>query len=225
MAGKHMQQNKGSKKPVIIVVSIVAALAVIGVAAFFIINFFNNQNNTKKAPQTTTAAVTTVAPQTDATAASGGNEGQGSSDPSDGDSSATEQPAESVHVEPTTLDINIPTEEGSEITHFSASYAPNGVVEDLATGESVTLNDVFGSTYPGGTLTFNEDGSFIDTIGGSGVDSGQYNVENKEIKATYVYDRNMDITVMEWNDDGTPASFYIIYGSDGNGYRVYFSES
>lgn len=220
MAGRHAAPESGSKKAVFIVITVIAALAVVGAAGFFVYtNFFADKNN-KKDEQTTTVAVSTV-PDTKATE----ENGQASSGLPD-NPPTTEQPAsEDDHQESTTLNINIPTEEGSTITHFNASFAPNGEVINLATGESATLRDVFGSIYPGGVITFNEDGSFTDTIGGTGIDSGEYLVENGVIKATYVYDRNMDITVTEWNDDNTPSEFYITYGSEGDGFRVYFSES
>lgn len=224
MAGKHAAPESGSKKAVFIVITVIASLAVIGAAAFFVYtNFFMNKSDDKKDVQPTTVSATTVS-----TSASDTTEdnGQASSTDLPDNPPATEEPAATdEHQADTTVDINIPTEEGSTITHFNASYAPNGEVINLATGESATLRDVFGSTYPGGVLTFNDDGTFTDTIGGTGVDSGEYNVENGVIKATYVYDRNMDITVTSWNDDNSPSEFYITYGSEGDGFRVYFSES
>lgn len=233
MAGRHAAKEPASKKAVFIIVTVIAVLAVIGAGTFFVFKNFimkdSNNSGTTTAP-VTTVGNETVEPQNSETEDTEETEeetenwdDQETTDLPDNEPT-TEAPAETNETQQeTTLDINIPTEEGSDITHFNASYVPNGEVIDLSTGESATLHDVFGSTYPGGALTFNEDGTFTDTIGGSGVDSGEYNVENSEIKATYAYDRNMDITVTSWNDDNTPAAFYITYGSDGNGYRVFFS--
>ncbi len=210
MAGKHAAPSTGSKKPLIITISVVAAIAVIAAVTVIIIMMNNKSSEPDKKPtQATTAALSTAAETT-------------RSLPDNPPS--TEKPAENHSTEPaTTLNINIPTEAGSVITHFNATYIPNGEVLDATTGASMTLRDVFGSGYANGVLTFNEDGTFTDSLSSSGTESGQYNVENGEIKATYATDRNMDITVTEWNEaDKTPAAFYIIYNG---GFIVYFSEN
>jgi hypothetical protein len=77
---------------------------------------------------------------------------------------------------------------------------------------------VFGSGYnTSGVITFNNDGTFSDTIPSENARTGGYVVQNNKIIATYSDDKNMEITVTEW-DGNTPASFYIVYA----GYNVYF---
>ena len=221
MAGKHAAPSSGSKKPLIIIIAIVLALAIAGASVFFILTASKNKNQQNTATTAATAATTAPA----STAAT--QPGQTQPVTSGSDAQATTGASSHSDSEPeTTMEINIPTEEGSTVTYFNASYIPSGEVIDLSTGESASLRDVFGEMYPGGVLTFNEDGTFTDTLGSSGVDSGEYLVENGEVKATYIYDRNMNITVLEWNDETkAPASFYITYGSGDNGYQVYFSEN
>lgn len=217
MAGRHAAKST-PKKPVIIVVVAVLAVAAVVAVALFLTNKGGSSDSGSIQPST--IASTTQAENTESA-----TESQTVNNLPDNPPANSEQPAASdVERETEPIDIAIPTEEGSEISYFNASYIPNGEVIDLSTGESVTLRDVFGSTYPGGVLTFNDDGTFTDTISASGVDSGAYLVENGQIKATYVYDRNMDITVTEWNDD-VPSAFYIIYGTGENGFKVFFSEN
>lgn len=223
MAGKHAKPSSGSKKPLVIVIAVVVALAIAGTSVFFILRA-NNKNNKQTTSTTAATASTTVPNSTSATAPTGQasttNSGGSAEQETTGASSHSESEQE------TTMNINIPTEEGSTVTYFNASYIPNGEVIDLSTGEKVSLRDVFGETYPNGVLTFNDDGTFVDTLGSTGVDSGEYLVENGEIKATYIYDRNMNITVLEWNEQTkAPSSFYITYGSGTNGFNVYFSEN
>ncbi|MCD8026122.1 MAG: hypothetical protein LUF33_04110 [Clostridiales bacterium] len=55
-------------------------------------------------------------------------------------------------------------------------------------------------------------------MGASSVDSGSYVIKDDTITATYTNDKNMSITVTQWNGD-TPTQFIVNYG----GYDVYFS--
>ncbi len=227
MAGRHAAPA-GSKKPVIIiVVAVILTAAAVGAALFFMNGGFSMFGGDDKptqpattAPATTAAATTQAATEAVVTQTSDGGEGS-----DDIQQTTAEAPAPTETApQPTTIDIAIPTEDSGEVTYFNATYIPNGQVIDLSTGENVTLRDVFGATYPEGVLTFNDDGTFTDTINASGIDSGAYLVQNGQIKATYVYDRNMNITVTEWNGN-TPAEFYIIYGGSESGYQVFFSEN
>lgn len=124
-----------------------------------------------------------------------------------------------------TIDIYIPTE-GGEVTHFDGVYVPDSVAEDVATGEKVSMRSLFGKDYASGAITFYSNGTFKDTISASGMESGAYNAENRKIKATYLPDRQMNITVIEWDDASSkPFSFYIIYNFSGVAeYKVNFSE-
>lgn len=224
MAGKHAAPSSGSKKPLIIIISIVLVLVIAGTGAFFILT--RNRNQSQQTTATTAATAATTVPASSSAATAPSEQAPATTAAADApQETTTDTPSHSDEPE-TTMDINIPTEEGSTVTYFNASYIPSGEVIDLETGESASLRDVFGATYPGGVLTFNDDGTFTDTIGSTGVDSGEYLVENGEVKATYIYDRNMNITVLEWNEETkTPRSFYIVYGNGEVGYQVYFSEN
>lgn len=206
MAGRHSQQTKKSKAPVIIViiaVVLVAAAAVVGVI-YFVNGSFNSADN-----QETTVAVTTAAEQVTETAIPIPTETTQSSEQSDDndDSSSSESQV-----------IAVPTEEEGEITYFNATFIPNGTVVDTVTGNNTSLREVFGSGYnTDGVITFNSDGTFTDSISDSHAKSGAYVVQNESISATYEDDKNMEITVTEWDGD-TPVSFYINYA----GYNVYF---
>ena len=197
-----MENKKKSKAPVIII--IVAAVIVIAAAVFAIL-FFSGAFKNKTETQPTTAQTTTVEDNT-VQAIHGQVE-----------TAAQTSDAESSQAEETTVVI-VPTEAEGDITYFSGTYAPNGTVIDTFTGQSATLKEIFGNGYnTEGKLTFNEDGTFSDTLPSKEGKNGAYVVQNGKISATYSDDRNMDITVTEWNG-GKPASFYVVYA----GYNVYF---
>lgn len=219
MAGRHAAKST-SKKPVII--TVVAVLVIAAIAA--VILFMNNNGGSSDSNSTQPSTVATTQAVQESTEPV--TEAQTDNNLPDHPPVVSEQPAEFDDDEHETeaIDIAIPTEEGSEISYFNSSYIPNGEVVDISTGANVTIREVFGSAYPGGVLTFNDDGTFTDTLSASGVDSGAYLVENGQIKATYVSDRNMDITVTDWNGD-VPSAFYIIYGNGENGFKVFFSEN
>lgn len=218
MAGRHAAKTT-SKKPVIITVVVVLAIAAIAAVILFMNH--NGGSGDSNSTQPSTVATTQAGQESTEPV----TEVQTDNNLPDHPPASTEQPADFDDEEETkAIDIAIPTDEGSEISYFNASYIPNGEVVDISTGANVTLREVFGSTYPGGVLTFNNDGTFTDTLSASGMDSGAYLVENGQIKATYVSDRNMDITVTDWNGN-VPSAFYIIYGYGENGFKVFFSEN
>lgn len=205
MAGKHSQVTKKSKAPVIIVISVAAVIVI--AAAVLAYMFFNgafSNNDTQQstttpstaAPLETTAAQTTTAPAETQAPQS--------------DTQSSESAAQSS--------IVVPTEDDGEVTYFNATFIPNGTVVDTYTGENTSLREVFGSGYnTDGVITFNSDGTFSETIDSNNPASGGYVVQNEKIIATYSTDKNMDITVTEWDGD-TPVSFYINFA----GYNVYF---
>ena len=206
MAGIQAAAPSG-KKPVVIVVIIVIAAALIAGGVIFFLNM-NKSNDTKKEPVQTTASATEVQttenvkttdaqPTTKADQSSSQEETKQSSDSDEQTTTAN-------------ADIVIPTEEGAEVTYFKATYIPNGQAEDAQTGEAVSLREALGSGYTDGALTFNDDGTFTDTITASG-SSGKYLVQNNKITATYADDKNMEINVSSWKD-GAPESFTVNYG-------------
>ena len=214
MAGKHAAASSGSKKPLIIVIIAVLAAAIIGVGGFFAYNFFTKDNNKKDSSPASSSSQTQ-------------NSNNNSSSAVNGNSSvippSTEAPAGTEEAPTVTEYIQIPTN-GGEITYFNATYIPNGEVIDLSTGANATLREVFGQGFANGTITFNDDGTFYSNLDGSGARTGMYLVEEGVLSATYSTDRNLDITVTEWDEDGkTPVEFYIIVGEETNGYKVFFS--
>lgn len=214
MAGKHAAASSGSKKPLIIVIIAVLAAAIIGVGGFFAYNFFTKDNNKKDSSPASSSSQTQ-------------NSNNNSSSAVNGNSSvippSTEAPAGTEEAPTVTEYIQIPTN-GGEITYFNATYIPNGEVIDLSTGANATLREVFGQGFANGTITFNDDGTFYSNLDGSGAQTGMYLVEEGVLSATYSTDRNLDITVTEWDEDGkTPVEFYIIVGEETNGYKVFFS--
>ena len=124
-----------------------------------------------------------------------------------------------------TIDIALPTN-GGEVTYFSAVYVPDSSAEDISNGTKVSMRSLFGQSYSSGVLTFNADGTFTDTLSSTGTAAGAYHVEDGQITAVYLPDRQMDITVIDWDaQNNKPFSFYVIYSMGENAnYKVYFTE-
>lgn len=203
MAGKHGKKEKKSKAPVviIIVIAVIAVIAAVIAVLYFNGVFGSENNNTRESTTPTASAV----PYTTAQAMHGQDQ---TSAQSSEQSSAQEQ----------TNDVVVPTEAEGDVTHFNATFIPNGRVVDTVSGNNTSLKEVFGTGYnTSGVLTFNSDGTFSDTVSSHEPATGGYAVQNQKISATYSNDKNMDITVTEW-DGNTPVSFYVVYA----GYQVYF---
>lgn len=212
MAGRHIAKtSKSSKMPLVIL----CIVAVIIIAAVICAIIFMNNGGVTETPTEATQSETTVEQTTifdEITSAV--------------DSQATtvvdttqEQGVTHTHNEEETVDVVVPTNGGEEVSYFNATYVPDSAV-DSASGEACSLKEVFGSSYTGGVITFNSDGTFTDTVTSSSVHSGAYVVEGSSIVATYTNDNNMSITVNSW-ENGIPSEFVINYGGD-NGYDVYF---
>lgn len=210
MAGKHAAHAaSGSKKKIIII--IVCVIAALGLIAGGIMFWLNSQGNTdtKKTAATTAPTVATTV-----TAASGDNntkQTEAAAETTKSSDNTEETKSQQSHASQVVPDIQVPTQEGVDVTYFNGTYIPNGEAEDDQTGESVSLRDALGSGYSEGTLTFNSDGTFTDTIMSGEVSSGRYVVQNETITATYSDDRNMEITVSSWSN-GAPAQFTVNYG-------------
>jgi cytoskeletal protein RodZ len=214
MSGKH--SKKKSKKPLVIAlfsVLVVAVIAACVVIAFFTDFSFDSQTSTTN--QTTAATSqttenTTAIPQTsvteltDNTTQSSAQEETTSQSNSDDDTSKENEAV----VSPVQND---------DADYFEASYSPYKAV-DFSTGNECSLKEVFGSSYSGGSITFGSDGSFSDTLSLSSANSGVYALSSGSIIATYTNDKNVSITVTNW-ENGTPTEIIINYG----GYDVYFS--
>ncbi|MBQ5629749.1 MAG: hypothetical protein IIV15_00430 [Ruminococcus sp.] len=213
MAGKHSQKGSNAPLVILIVVAVIVVGAIVGGAIFLMnggLSIFNKQETT--APVTTEVTASEAVPTTQAdqaqTTAPAETKAQ---------TEATTAADEGVHTEDTPIDIAVPTDPGVEVSYFNATFIPNGDVDDNLTGGKATLREVFGSGYSDGVLSFNEDGTFKDTLISSESNRGAYVVQDKTIHATYTNDKNMRIEVTEW-DGGTPSKFNIQYGD----YTVYF---
>lgn len=217
MAGKHAASNSSFDNRKKIIIIVIIALVIAGLITGGIIFFINNQ---KKPDAPTTA--TTVASTQQTTAVATGNaqtgtsaaQSSGAETKSQGEAQSSSQTSKSQESVP---DIVVPTHEGVEVTYFNASYIPNGEAKDVTTGESVSLRDALGTGYAEGALTFNDDGTFTDTVMTGVESSGRYVVQGDSITATYADDRNMEITVTSWSN-GAPEQFSVNYG----GCIVYF---
>ena len=104
------------------------------------------------------------------------------------------------------------------------SSSTNALSDLTATAATSTLQTKMATYYEkvgikagACSFTFNEDGTFKDTLISSESNRGAYVVQDKTIHATYTNDKNMRIEVTEW-DGGTPSKFNIQYGD----YTVYF---
>lgn len=232
MTGKHFSgenSKKGSKKPVIIIISIVLAVVIIVAAVILLIPSCSNavknlpfathpsitertqattqptiseQSTTEKAEQATTMAEQDTSSQHESTDAEESSDNQKSTEEG---ISMQSSDSESVVV-PGDID---------NATYFSATYNPYKAI-DSTTGEECSLKEVFGSSYGGGSVTFNSDGSFSDTLTTSSSNKGAYAVKDGTLIATYSNDKNMDVSVSSWNGDA-PSEIIINYG----GYYVY----
>ncbi len=197
MAGRH--SAKTSKAPIITVIVVALLIIIVGVVSFFISTGNTGIAITETQPQTTTEQTTEVYTQDDTVAVE-------TTIPVTEEQGVTSEQTEAV-------DVLIPTYAGEEAKYFNASFSPFKAI-DTSTGSECSLREVFGSSYSGGTVTFNDDGTFTDQIISS---RGAYAVSGEMISATYINDKNMNITVNSWNGD-TPSELVINYG----GYDVYF---
>ncbi len=216
--------TKNKKVPLIIIISIAAA-AVIAAVILIAVNANSGGSGAKQqettAVQTTsdnsshpieTGQPTTAAQQTTAqqTTVQTGTEHDHDHDD---------------ETEPATIEIALPTS-GGEISYFSGTYVPDSKAEDMESGKAVPMRELFGAGYTKAEMKFDENGGFTDSLFGTGAKAGKYTVEDGEIKAVYLPDETMDITVTEWNEStGAPVAFCVVYKTVGErGYRVFFRE-
>lgn len=206
MAGRHSAKN--SKKPIVII-CIVSAVIIIGViCAVIIFNSGSKPANTTSttSPQQTTSTVQSVS----------GESAETTLQPTEAEQPTT-QPETFTGETSEVSKVVVPTKSGQEVSYFNATYVPYKAV-DSSTNEECTLREVFGSAFSQGVITFNNDGTFTDSVTSSSVNSGAYAVEGDTIVATYSNDKNMSVKVVSWEGD-TPSELIINYG----GYDVYFN--
>lgn len=201
--------KKGSKAPMIIliIVSVIVVAAII--CAVIILN--RNKNTTN--PEDLIAETTIIQISDTENTETQNNQSQtGESSNAENHTHASNQPQQSGDA------VVVPTINGGERgEYFSASFSPTSAV-DTFTGANCSLKEVFGSSFNGGSIKFNSDGTLSDNLSLTGASSGAYAVEGDQIIATYTNDKNYIITVTKWNDD-VPAEIIINYG----GYDVYFN--
>ena len=201
MAGRHSAKSSNSA---IKIISIIAVVIIVVVAIAIAVSFFaGNEVTENKADVTTQQTAETIERVTSLVEETTV-------------SPATEQGITADQSDKETQVVIVPTEDGENISYFNATYAPYKAI-DTVTDMECTLKEVFGTSYSGGVITFNIDGTFSDSVTSSAIDSGAYVVEDEIIKATYANDKNMSITVNGWDGD-TPSELIINYG----GYNVYF---
>ncbi len=202
--------KKTSKAPLVILITVLVAV----VAAVVCFLIFMNPGKSPQKDETTSTTQQTTAQLSS----------QGQSDNPNTDSnvqSSQQQTTEQGHTSSESSkpeDIVVPTISGEEQgDHFTASLSPYKAV-DTITDNECSLREVFGSSYSGGEISFKSDGTFSDTLSLTSANSGAYAVEGDTIVATYTNDKNIVISVTQWNGD-TPSEILINYG----GYDVYFS--
>lgn len=197
--------KKSSKVPIII---FIAAVVVVIAAVICVIVFSNG--NSKPQQKTESTVQTTVASKQQTTAAN--QQSALTTEPPQQNTSAQQQ-SDNENSEK----IEVPTISGEEQgDYFNTTLAPVRAV-DTYTDSECTLKEVFGSSFSGGVFTFNSDGTFSESLSLTSANSGAYAVEGDKIVATYTNDKNIMITVTEWDGD-TPTEIVINYG----GYDVYF---
>lgn len=201
MAGRHSAKSSNS---VIKIISIIAVIIIVVVCIVIAVNFFTKNETPSNETVATTQQSTTVVTETT------------SQTEPETEVSATEQ---GVTADPSTEEtqvVVVPTQNVEDVSYFNATYVPYKAI-DTATDTECTLKEVFGSSYAGGVITFNSDGTFSDSLMSSSISKGAYVVEGETIRATYSNDKNMSISVNGWDGD-TPSELVINYG----GYDVYF---
>lgn len=201
MAGRHSAKSSNSA---IKIISIIAVIVIVIVCIVIAVNFFTKDEKPTDETVVTTQQTTTINEETTAETESTTS------------ATTTEQ---GVTAEPSAQEtqvVVVPTQNGENVSYFNATYVPYKAI-DTVTDTECTLKEVFGSSYAGGVITFNSDGTFSDSLLSSSINKGAYVVEGETISATYENDKNMSISVHGWDGD-TPSEFVINYG----GYDVYF---
>lgn len=233
MTGKHFSNNvakKSHKKASIIIILVVVAVIIVVAAAIILIPLFGNGGGKSglpfathpsitEHPQATTQAVESQVQTTEKSEPLTTKSEQVSQQKSTGAESSDNQKAteEGMTMQSSNAESVLVPGDLDNATYFSATFSPYKAV-DSETGEECSFKEVFGSSYSGGSIVFNSDGSFTDTLTTSSSNSGAYAVQDSNLAATYSNDRNMDISVNSW-DGRTPTDIVINYG----GYDVYFN--
>lgn len=216
MSGKYKEKKSKSYVGIIIVLIVIAVIA--GVIVLFFISKNSEQNNAAAASSVSLQTEnTTVSPTASSkTESTSPNALQASSKATQQSSQSvaeSKQPAQSAPEKVVVPD----SEEADESSYFEAVYTPYKAV-DTDTGNTVSMREVFGTSYSGGTFVFNSDGTFTDNLSISSVNSGAYSVSGNTIRATYTNDKNLSISVIA-SEGNIPSEIVINYG----GYDVYFN--
>lgn len=222
MSGKH--SNAKSNNPVLIIVGIIVAIAIVVLVILFVKN--NSKNENKSNSISTTSAESTGIVLSDIDNDIPVQSGEKSDNTINGENkniSANENADTNSEVAEITADaILAPTDSQSETimidtsNTFDVSFKPISAT-DSETGEECTLQEVFGSSYQGGTFDFNSDGSFNENISLSSANTGTYKLTDDKLLITYINDNNLETVINDWSDN-VPSEFTLNIG----GYEVLF---
>lgn len=211
--GKKSNEDSGVKRIVKVSAITTATVVLLAVACGVYFFVFSNNEPKDSTEASTTQAVTDPTTQENTTQATENTETT---------ENITTQTTEDVpvtteHQHTTAESIVVPTIEGETVqeSNISATYVP---VKAFDNGEQISLREVFGSSYSKGSITFNSDGTFTDTISPNSATSGAYAIEDSKIILTYSNDSNEIITINNWEND-IPSDIQVEYLG---GYVVYF---
>ncbi len=207
----QMRYKETKKKPAA-VIAVVIILIVIAIAAAVFIYFSNSNKQQPQSLETEPATETSV---TEIVTEQSSRQTSSSVEQTTSDSDQQTQGEENTDNGESSK-IVVPADSDTDSKFFSGEFSPYKAI-DTETKNECSLKEVFGSSYSGGSMKFNSDGTFSDTLSISSVDSGAYILNNSTITATYTNDKNVTIAVVDWDGD-TPAKLIINYG----GYDVYF---
>ena len=209
MPGKYARKDpkRDKTKSVVIAVIVFLFLVVSGITAYVVSQNINDDtNNTETTVTSAIQNITNVSEETTQVVTNSIDFTDVSTEPT------------TVEVEETTEGIVVPEEDNAdESLNFSAEFTAYKAY-DKTEERRVSLKEVFGSSYSGGTFVFNEDGTFQDNLIISAKNYGAYVVIDSEIYLTYANDKNSTAEILLQDDYYTPTEIMINYG----GYEVYF---
>ncbi len=209
MSGKYARKEpeQGKKKSIVIIVLICLFLIFGGITVYVISqNISSDTNNTKNTELSAIQSETYISEETPSTVIN--------------NTIPTDTTIESTLSTPeeTTENIVVPNlENADESLNFNAEFAAYKAY-DKTEERRVSLKEVFGSSYSGGTFVFKETGTFEDNLSISSKNYGAYAVIDDIIYLTYANDKNSTAEIISQDDYYTPTEIMMNYG----GYEVYF---
>lgn len=209
MPGKYARKEpEQDKKKYIVIIVLICLFLIFGGITVYVIsqNISSDTNNTKNTELSTIQSETYVSEENPSTDTN-------NTIPTDTTIESTLSP-----LEETTEGIVVPNlENADESLNFNAEFTAYKAY-DKVEERRVSLKEVFGSSYSGGTFIFNEDGTFEDNLNISSNNYGAYAVVDDMIYLTYANDKNSTAEILFQDDYYTPTEIMLNYG----GYEVYF---